>query len=68
MIGLQDEKWGSVPGLLIEVSDNFHIERLQSMLLENLAKYKIPQIIKIIEEIPRTSMGKIDYDKVRMLL
>ena len=34
---------------------------------ENLAKYKIPKIIEILEELPLTSVGKVDKKALRKM-
>ncbi len=70
VVAIQDDKWGSVPALAIELGSNFsdfEMSSLELLFRDNLAKYKIPKFIKVIKEIPSTSLGKIDYAKVKML-
>ncbi len=37
-------------------------------LKSNLASYKIPKKILIVEEIPKTELGKIDLEKCKTLI
>lgn len=40
-------------------------EEIKTFAEENLARYKVPKIIEIVEEIPLTSVGKIDKKVLR---
>jgi o-succinylbenzoate---CoA ligase len=70
VIAIEHPKWGQRPILFIELkteecSEKFRIEILEFLKLK-LAKMKIPDEIKIIKEMPRTAIGKIDYKKLRL--
>ncbi|NBO55634.1 MAG: long-chain fatty acid--CoA ligase, partial [Actinobacteria bacterium] len=60
-VGLPDERLGERVALLIELSDGAHLndQELVTHLAENLARYKIPEQIKVIDAFPRNAMGKI---------
>jgi long-chain acyl-CoA synthetase len=47
-----------------EASDETKADILQ-FAKENLAKYKVPKIIKILKELPLTSIGKVDKKLLR---
>ena len=34
---------------------------------KNLMKYSVPRVVEIIDEMPRTNMGKIDYKKFNII-
>ena len=40
-------------------------ESILQFAKENLAAYKVPKIIKILEEMPLTSVGKVDKKILR---
>ena len=48
-----------------------NIERLKREVLQdckkNLLKYAIPKIIEVIDEMPRTNFGKVDYKKLNVI-
>ena len=60
-VGLPDERLGERVALLIELSDGAQLndQELATHLAENLARYKIPEQIKVIDAFPRNAMGKI---------
>lgn len=65
-ISVEDSKWGYRPKLFVEGQ----IESID-LLLEHLAKklprFKVPNEITILEKIPRTALGKIDYSTLRKI-
>jgi len=42
-------------------------EKIKSYCREKLAEYSIPQVIKVIDDFPKTSIGKIDYKKLETM-
>ena len=60
-VGVPDERLGERVALLIELSDGVQLndEDLAAHLAANLARYKIPEQIKVIDAFPRNAMGKI---------
>ncbi|MCG3088158.1 class I adenylate-forming enzyme family protein [Sporosarcina cyprini] len=61
VIGVPDEKWGEnviayvVPNGTQQVTD----EQLLALCIENMASFKKPKEIHIVEELPKSSYGKI---------
>lgn len=62
VIGLPDETWGSKVVAVISVKDQetFSIPRLLVWLEKKLPKQAIPKEVRIISEVPRNAMGKIN--------
>jgi fatty-acyl-CoA synthase len=76
VIGVPDEKWGECPRAFIKlesvrtVADDEAIRELTVMLTEQvqngvIPKFAIPKSFVIVEEIPKTSVGKIDKKRLR---
>jgi acyl-CoA synthetase (AMP-forming)/AMP-acid ligase II len=68
--GIEDEKWGERPIAWIKASEIIEIERLREFmesraLRGNINKWWIPAEFIIIEEMPMTSVGKIDKARLR---
>lgn len=66
VIGVPDARWGEVPMAFVVVSDgpNDTTDIAQS-LVEWLAGYKRPREIVVVDELPRTSVGKVDKRALR---
>ena len=69
VIGVPDEKWGEVGMALVlprkgmQVSEEEVLERCRS----NLARYKIPKKVKIVNELPISPQGKLLKTELRRL-
>ncbi len=61
-VGVSDERRGEAPHTFVVLNSDFEIseEKLVEHCRENLTAYKIPVSIKMLEEIPRTTVGKVD--------
>lgn len=68
-VGLPEEEWGEIVGVIIVPKDGETIEEEQLMdyYLEHLPGYKIPKKYKIVESLPRNASGKIMKYKLREL-
>lgn len=67
VVGLRDETWGEIVAAAVEVSGDVSFEELSDQLRESLAGYKIPKAWRLVESLPRTSLGKIRRQAVRNL-
>lgn len=75
VVGLPDSRWGERPHAFIVLKDASapHIEarirtRLQCLIdAGDINKWCMPDTITFIDEIPKTSIGKIDKKKLRAL-
>jgi O-succinylbenzoic acid--CoA ligase len=62
VIGVLDEQWGEVvTAIYISPSNNFDLEKLKIILKKQLSAYKCPKHWLAIDQIPRTTIGKINY-------
>lgn len=70
VVDVSDSTWGKRPVLFVKHKNNssFKADDFKAFLLDKLAKYKQPTRIISLCEFPRTSIGKIDYQKLRTLL
>ena len=61
VVGLDDEEWGQRVAAIVTLMNSakeLKLKDLRNMLRKNMAPYKIPTILKVIDEIPRNKMGK----------
>ena len=61
VVGLDDEEWGQRVAAVVTLADKngeLGLKDLRNKLRKSLASYKIPTVLKIVDEIPRNKMGK----------
>lgn len=70
VIGVSDEKWGDVGHGFVTLKPNKTIneEELIEYLKQNLAKFKVPKRITILDEMPFSGAGKILKSELRKLV
>jgi fatty-acyl-CoA synthase len=61
VIGKNDEKWGEVPLALVVLREGCRTapEELIQYARDNLAHFKTPREVKILQEFPKGGTGKI---------
>ena len=57
VLGLEDEEYGHV--LVAFVVGNASVEDVRAACKKELASYKVPRRIEVVDELPRTSTGKV---------
>jgi fatty-acyl-CoA synthase len=67
VIGVPDEKWGEVgcAYVLPRPDATIDAEALRTFCRQNLAAYKVPKHIRIIDDFPRTAAGKVQKHMLR---
>lgn len=67
VIGVPDEKWSERPLALVvpRKGVSVSVEDLKSELSKSFVKFWIPEHFRIIQEIPKTSVGKFDKKVLR---
>lgn len=67
VLGVPDEKWGEVGRacVLPRPGETVDPEALRAFCRENLAAYKVPKHIDIVDDFPRTAAGKIQKHLLR---
>ena len=62
IVGVQDKIKGFKPYAFVQLKNNENItaEQIKNFTIKNVATYQIPRDIWILDDIPKTSIGKID--------
>jgi malonyl-CoA/methylmalonyl-CoA synthetase len=71
VVGVEDDDLGEVPIAVIVVDMEFKYQvltDLENIFQQNLAKYKVPREIKILDELPRNAMGKIQKNTIQKII
>jgi acyl-CoA synthetase (AMP-forming)/AMP-acid ligase II len=65
--GVPDERWGQAVAALVRLEPGHHLDpdELRERLRSTLAGYKLPRVIRFVDEVPRAPSGKADYAEVR---
>ncbi len=67
VFGRKNDEWGEVVNAAIAADEDFSDKVLTDFLKNDLARYKVPKQYFRVPEIPRTILGKIRREKVRMM-
>jgi acyl-CoA synthetase (AMP-forming)/AMP-acid ligase II len=67
VIGIPDEKWGERPKAFVVRKSGAEVDEAEmiSYLRTHIARYKVPKSIEFVEQLPRTSTGKIQKFELR---
>lgn len=67
VIGVEHAKWGEVPRAIVVLREGVQLTESEIIdhLTARLARYKIPQTIVFVDEMPRTASGKIRKPALR---
>ena len=63
VFGIPDPKWGEAVAAVVKPREGIHIDpdSIREYLRGKIARYKIPKYIWVVDEIPKTAVGKTDY-------
>jgi acyl-CoA synthetase (AMP-forming)/AMP-acid ligase II len=69
VIAIPDEKWEErpLPCLVLEKGETITVEEIRKFLSADFASYQIPGSFALLNEIPKTSVGKLDKKEMRRL-
>lgn len=68
VVGIGDEEWGQrVAAAVVGPDGDGMTERVKQHCRDNLAGYKLPREIRVVDSLPRTQSGTIDREAVREL-
>ncbi len=67
VVGVPDERWGERPVLLARIDRRSFpgVEHLREHLARQIPHMMVPERIEVVEEFPRTPLGKIDRAAVK---
>lgn len=62
VLGVPDERLGQRIGMLVQFKPGREpdVDGVMGHCLEQLARYKVPELVAVVDDLPRNSMGKID--------
>jgi O-succinylbenzoic acid--CoA ligase len=64
---IQDVYWGQIVAALLVLDGNIDEEHIKNELKKELSSYKIPKKFFQTDKLPRTSLGKIEREKVKKM-
>ncbi len=63
-----DKTWGQIVAAAVVLNNlEFNESLIKELLKQKIAGYKIPKRFFYVEKLPRTSLGKLERDKIRMM-
>ena len=67
VFGIPDDKWGEVPAAHVQLRPGATAsqEDLVDHCMERLARFKRPRLIKLVDDFPKTPIGKIQKNLIR---
>ena len=67
VIGIPDDRWGEVPLAVLTVSQGTTVDTaaVRAHLDGQVARYKLPKDVVVVEALPRTASGKIVKAELR---
>jgi len=68
-IGIPDDVLGQVVKVFVVAKDGTPLDRqeLLSICAEKMPRYMVPKFLEVLDELPKTSSGKVDYPALRRL-
>ncbi|WP_210321154.1 class I adenylate-forming enzyme family protein [Aquibium microcysteis] len=69
VIGVPHEKWGETPAafVVLKPGSSATVEELLAYTRRNLATYKCPSVVRLVETLPRNATGKLLKPELRRL-
>lgn len=67
VIGIPDEKWDERPlvAVVLREGSDTTLDQLRNFLADKVAKWQLPENWAVIQEVPKTSVGKFDKKRLR---
>ena len=62
--GIDDEKYGQVVGAAVVLKGEADEAELRARCRESLADFKVPKVVHVVREIPRTPTGKVQRNRI----
>jgi acyl-CoA synthetase (AMP-forming)/AMP-acid ligase II len=61
VVGVDDERWGSAVTAVVQATTEVTLDELRSFAKDQLAGYKLPKHLVLVDRVQRTPAGKADY-------
>lgn len=68
VVGAPDADWGEVGYAVAVVEDGLTADELLAWCRENMARYKAPKVVHLVDQLPATAYGKVTTPVLRELL
>lgn len=70
VVGVPDEKWGEIVVAVVSLDSDTAItlDDVRDFAAPQLARYKLPQRLQIIDRVPRNASGKLEKVTIRSIL
>lgn len=70
VLGIENKEWGHIAAaaIVLKNKNEFSINELKEFLKDKLPAFKHPKKIFILENLPKTEMGKIQKEKIREII
>jgi fatty-acyl-CoA synthase len=67
VFGIPDERWGELPAAHVVLASGRSAteQELVAFCLEHLARHKRPRLVKLVDALPRTAVGKLQKNLIR---
>jgi acyl-CoA synthetase (AMP-forming)/AMP-acid ligase II len=67
VFGIPDERWGEVPAAHVVLSPGTVVtsDELIQFCASQIARFKRPRLVKFVDSLPKTAIGKIQKNKLR---
>ena len=61
VVGVADDEWGQrvAAAVVLRPATTLDLEALRAWAKERLAPYKVPTLLRVVDELPRNAMGKV---------
>ena len=70
VVGRPDERWGEVVVAVVVPKPGRHVsaERITELLEGQVARYKLPRDVVMMQSLPRTALGKVMREKIKTVV
>lgn len=69
VVGIDDEKYGQkIAAIIVPVDKELTLKEIRDWAADKMPKYSIPVMLKMVDSIPRNSLGKVNKKELIRLL
>ena len=67
VVGVEDDEWGERVAACLVVDQELTLEELRDWAKQQLAVYKVPSLLLLVDELPSNAMGKVQKPAIKKL-